>query len=57
MPKRWPRVSGPDPDFEATAPVAVGAGGAEGLMMDVVSTVGASAGCGGLLGDGDSPDP
>ncbi len=26
-----------NPDLEATAPVAVGAGGAEGLMMDVVA--------------------
>ena len=57
MPRRWPRASGSDPDFEATAPVAVGAGGAEGLMMDVVIAVGASEACGDLLGDGRSPGP
>jgi hypothetical protein len=41
-----------DPELQATDPVAVGAAGAEGLMMDVVSRVGAGAGCGNLLGDG-----
>jgi DNA-binding CsgD family transcriptional regulator len=41
-----------DPDLAATAPVVVGARGAEGLMMDVVSTAGANADCGGLAGDG-----
>jgi hypothetical protein len=42
-----------DPDLEATAPVALGAGRAEGLMMDVVRAVGGSAGCDGLLGNGE----
>lgn len=40
-----------DPDFEATTPVAVGAGGAEGLMMDVRSVVGANPRCESLSGD------
>jgi hypothetical protein len=35
-----------DPDLEATAPVAVSAGGAEALMMDVLIAAGASV-CGG----------
>ena len=47
-PRRWPRASGPT-RLEATAPVAVSAGGAEALMMDVVisrrSVVGMCGGC------------
>jgi hypothetical protein len=39
-----------DPDLQATAPVAMSAGRAGGLMMDVALPAGASEVCGGLLG-------
>lgn len=41
-----------DPDLEATPPVAVSAGGANALMMDVVTAAGASA-CGFSIATGD----
>ncbi|HET8944100.1 MAG TPA: hypothetical protein VFO59_04900, partial [Dehalococcoidia bacterium] len=40
-----------DPGLEATAPLAVDAGGAEGLMMDVEIAAGTKAACGGFYGD------
>lgn len=40
-----------DPGLDATAPVAVSAAGAEGLMLDVAIADGASQLCAGLIGD------
>jgi hypothetical protein len=40
-----------DPDLETTAPVAMSAGGAHGLWMDVGIAAGATGDCGGVRGD------